>query len=86
MIILRPLEMMKFKLSSHWPSETDNDDSITVSFEFADGVVLIESFPISWNFGTIQFSQDVFLTNDSVQIRVIDSDLNLNPEIIVSFY
>jgi hypothetical protein len=62
--------------------ESDNDDSITVSFEFADGVVLIESFPISWNFGTIQFSQDIFLTNDSVQIRVIDSDLNLNPEII----
>jgi len=62
--------------------ESDNDDSITVSFEFADGVVLIESFPISWNFGTIKFSQDVFLTNDSVQIRVIDSDLNLNPEII----
>jgi hypothetical protein len=62
--------------------ESDNDDSITVSFEFADGVVLIESFPISWNFGTIQFSQDVFLTNDFVQIRVIDSDLNLNPEII----
>ena len=30
----------------------------------------------------IQFSKDIFLTNDSVQIRVIDSDLNLNPEII----
>ena len=62
--------------------ESDNDDSITVSFEFADGVVLIESFPISWNHGVIQFSKDVFFTNDSVQIRVIDSDLNLNPEII----
>ena len=62
--------------------ESDNDDSITVSFEFADGVVLIESFPISWNHGVIQFSKDIFLTNDSVQIRVIDSDLNLNPEII----
>jgi len=62
--------------------ESDNDDSITVSFEFADGVVLVESFPISWNHGTIQFSKDIFLTNDSVQIRVIDSDLNLNPEII----
>ena len=62
--------------------ESDNDDSITVSFEFADGVVLVESFPISWNHGVIQFSKDIFLTNDPVQIRVIDSDLNLNPEII----
>ena len=62
--------------------ESDNDDSITISFEFADGVVLVESFPISWNLGTIQFSKDIFLTNDPVQIRVIDSDLNLNPEII----
>ena len=62
--------------------ESDNDNSITISFEFADGVVLVESFPISWNLGTIQFSKDIFLTNDPVQIRVIDSDLNLNPEII----
>jgi len=62
--------------------ESDNDDSITISFEFADGVVLVESFPISWNHGTIQFSKDTFLSNDIVQIRVIDSDLNLNPEMI----
>ena len=62
--------------------ESDNDDSITVSFEFADGVILVESFPINWNYGTIEFSQDIFLTNDSVEIRLIDSDLNLNPEII----
>ena len=62
--------------------ESDNDDSITISFEFADGVILVESFPISWNHGTIQFSKDTFLSNDTIQIRVIDSDLNLNPEII----
>ena len=62
--------------------ESDNDDSITISFKFADGIVLVESFPIRWNYGTIQFSQDIFLTNDSIQIRVIDSDLNLNPEIL----
>ena len=62
--------------------ESDNDDSITISFEFADGVILVESFPISWNHGTIQFSKDTFLSNDTIQIRVIDSDLNLNPEMI----
>ena len=62
--------------------ESDNDDSITISFEFADGVVLVESFPIRWNHGTIQFSKDTFLSNDVIQIRVIDSDLNLNPKMI----
>jgi len=62
--------------------EVDNDDSITISFEFADGVVLTESIPITWNMGVIQFSKDVFLTSDSVEIRVIDHDMNLNPEAI----
>ncbi|MCH1607692.1 MAG: hypothetical protein L7R49_02365, partial [Nitrosopumilus sp.] len=62
--------------------ESDNDDSITISFEFADGVGVVDSFPISLNHGTIQFSKDTFLSNDTIQIRVIDSDLNLNPEMI----
>jgi len=62
--------------------EVENDDSITVSFEFADGIVLTESIPITWNMGVIQFSKDIFLTSDSVEIRVIDQDMNLNPEAI----
>ena len=62
--------------------EVENDDSITISFEFADGVVLTESVPITWNMGVIQFSKDIFLTSDSVEIRVIDHDMNLNPEAI----
>ena len=62
--------------------EVENDDSITISFEFADGIVLTESIPITWNMGVIQFSKDIFLTSDSVEIRVIDQDMNLNPEAI----
>ena len=62
--------------------EVENNDSITISFEFADDVVLIESVPITWNMGLIQFSKDIFLTSDSVEIRVIDHDMNLNPEAI----
>ena len=64
--------------------QSDEDDSISISFEFADGIILVESIPVSWNHGTIQFSKDVFLLNDSIQIRVIDPDLNLNPEMIDS--
>ena len=64
--------------------QSDRDDSISISFEFADGITLVESIPVSWNHATIQFSKDTFVLNDSIQIRVIDSDLNLNPEMIDS--
>jgi hypothetical protein len=60
--------------------EVDRDSAITISFEFADGVVLVESVPVSWNIGTINFVDDIFFAEDSVIIRVIDVDMNLNPE------
>ena len=60
--------------------EVENNDSITISFEFADGIVLTESVPITWNMGVVQFTQDIFLINDSIELRVIDHDMNLNPE------
>ena len=60
--------------------EVDRDSAITISFEFADGVILSESVPVKWNIGTIQFSKDVVFLDESATIRIIDSDMNLNPE------
>jgi len=60
--------------------EVDRDSSVTISFEFADGVVLVESVPVSWNKATISFLEEILLANSSVMIRVIDPDMNLNPE------
>ncbi len=60
--------------------EVDRDSAITISFEFADGVVLTESAPIQWNIGKIQFSEENYLYDKTALIRVIDPDLNLNPE------
>ena len=60
--------------------EVDRDSAITISFEFADGVVLTESVPVQWNIGKIQFSEENYLSEKTALIRVIDSDLNLNPE------
>ncbi len=60
--------------------EVDRDSAITISFEFADGIVLVESVPVSWNLGTIQFSKEIFFSDDSAIIRIIDFDMNLNPE------
>jgi hypothetical protein len=60
--------------------QVDRDSAITISFEFADGVVLVESVPISWNVGTINFTEDIFYLEKSVIVRVVDVDMNLNPE------
>lgn len=60
--------------------EVDRDSAITISFEFADGVILVESVPVKWNVGTINFVQDIFFLKDTVTVRVVDVDMNLNPE------
>ena len=60
--------------------EVDRDSAITISFEFADGVVLVESVPVSWNVGTINFIEDLFYLENSAVVRVVDVDMNLNPE------
>jgi len=60
--------------------ESNRNSAVTISFEFADGVVLTESVPVHWNLGTIQFLNEVFFSDDSATIRVVDPDMNLNPE------
>ena len=62
--------------------ESERDSAITVSFEFADGVVLTESFPITWNVGNIKFENEELLLGESFEIHLIDLDMNLNPELI----
>ena len=69
------------KTTGHGPTngflESERDSAVTISFEFADGLVLTESVPVSWNLGTIRFFLD-----ESVVVRVIDFDMNLNPEML----
>ena len=62
--------------------EVKRDGGITVSFEFADGVVLTHSVMISWNIGEIIFDKSIFLVGETAKIQVIDLDMNLNPEAI----
>jgi hypothetical protein len=62
--------------------EVKRDGGITVSFEFADGVVLTHSAMISWNVGQIIFDKSIFLVGETAKIQVIDLDMNLNPEAI----
>ena len=63
--------------------QVERDSAVTISFEFADGVVLTNSVPVHWNLGTIQFAEDLFLSDDVI-VRIFDLDMNLNPEAIDS--
>lgn len=60
--------------------ETGRDSAMTITFEFANGVVLTKSVPIQWNVGTIQFSESSYFSNKTATVQIIDPDLNLNPE------
>jgi len=57
--------------------QNDKDSGITVSFEFADGVILSESAKIEWNLGDLRI---VEVTEDTAKIKLFDMDMNLNPE------
>ena len=65
--------------------ETKRDGGITISFEFADGVVLIESVEVSWNIGDVRFMKSDYSIGETAIIRVVDLDMNLNPEAVDQF-
>lgn len=60
--------------------ETNRDEGITISFEFADGVVLTKSAKVNWNIGNIRFSQPTYSMGDTATMQIFDPDMNLNPE------
>ena len=60
--------------------ETERDGGITISFEFADGVVLTQSVKVSWNIGNVKFMKPDYAIGETAIIRVVDIDMNLNPE------
>ncbi len=62
--------------------EVERDGGLTISFEFADGVVLTTSAMISWNVGEMTFDKQTFLVGDTAKIQVTDPDMNLNPEAV----
>ena len=65
--------------------ETERDGGITISFEFADRVVLTQSVLVSWNIGDVRFMKDDYAIGETAVIRVVDLDMNLNPEAIDQF-
>jgi hypothetical protein len=65
--------------------ESGDDDGLTVSFEFSDGDIALGSALIRWNIGEVQFLEASYPASGTGVVRVIDPDMNLDPEAVDNF-
>ena len=65
------------------PSE--ENDGITVSFEYNRNQVITGSAPIRWNLGNVQWLQSNYPVNGQGIVQIIDPDMSLNPNAINKF-
>ena len=65
--------------------EADDDDGITVSFEFSEDETVVGSALIRWNIGEVQWLEASYPATGTGVVRVVDPDLNLNPEAVNNF-
>jgi hypothetical protein len=63
----------------------DDDDGITVSFEFSEDETVVGSALIRWNIGEVQWLEASYPAKGTGVVRVVDPDLNLNPEAVDNF-
>ena len=63
----------------------DDDDGITVSFEFSEDETIVGSALIRWNIGEVQWLEASYPASGTGVVRVIDPDMNLAPEAVDNF-
>ncbi len=63
----------------------NEDDGITVSFEFSEDEIVVGSALIRWNTGEVQWLEENYHINDYAIVRVIDPDVGLSPKEIDIF-
>ena len=64
---------------------TDDDDGLTVSFEFSEDETVVSSSLIRWNIGETQWLEASYPASGTGVVRIIDPDMNLNPEAVDNF-
>jgi len=64
---------------------TTDDDGLTVSFEFSEDETVVGSALIRWNIGEVQWLEASYPASGTGVIRVIDADMNLDPESVDNF-
>ena len=63
--------------------EADNGDGLSISFEYSDSEApLVASALIRWNVGEVQWLEASYAATGSGIVRVIDPDMNLNPDAV----
>ena len=65
--------------------QTDDDDGLTVSFEFSEDETVVGSALIRWNIGEVQWLEASYPASGTGVVRVIDPDMNLDPEAVDNF-
>jgi len=65
--------------------ESDDDDGITVSFEFSEDETVVGSALVRWNIGEVQWLEASYPATGTGVVRVVDPDMNLNPEAVDNF-
>jgi len=63
----------------------DDDDGLTVSFEFSEDETVVGSALIRWNIGEVQWLEASYPASGTGVVRVIDPDMNLNPEAVDNY-
>ncbi|MCH7968690.1 MAG: hypothetical protein IH841_05530 [Thaumarchaeota archaeon] len=65
--------------------QTDDDDGITVSFEFSEDETVVGSALIRWNIGEANWLEASYPASGTGVVRIIDPDMNLDPEAVDNF-
>ena len=77
------------RTSGHGPTdgllETPSDGGISVSYEFSEDETVFTSSIIRWNIGDVQWLEASYPASATGVLRVIDPDMNLNPEAVDNF-
>ena len=65
--------------------QTPSSGGISVSYEFSDDETVFTSSIIRWNIGDVQWLEASYPASGTGVLRVIDPDMNLNPEAVDNF-
>ena len=82
-------DVLNTKASGSGPNDgnlpTGDDDGITVSFEFSEDETVLGTALVRWNIGEVQWIETSYPAQGTGIVRVIDPDMNLDPESVDNF-
>jgi hypothetical protein len=65
--------------------KAEEDDGVTVSFEYTEDSTVVQSSLIRWNIGETSFNEDSYLSSSSAVVTITDPDMNINPDSLENF-